>query len=116
MIVLLIISWVVLAVICCLAFDKLIKLEYVRFRRFWERDGRPFGIFWTPPEVKRSGFRAFMGSSAAHKRSKLDWLFVTPGWVRESSEARAWLYAYRLLSIVTLLMPIWAVLFLEYFN
>ncbi len=114
MFVLFILSWVVFVLIGCLAFDKLIRLEYKRFRKSWEKDGRPFGIFWVPPEVKRSGFWAFIGSSSASSRAKFDWLFVTPAWIKDSSEARAWLYAYRLIFLGSLVMPICAVLFLEY--
>ena len=102
MVALLIVSWIAVVGIGCLAFDKLMQLQYTRFRRSWEKDGRPFGIFWVPPEVKRSGFWAFIGSSSAHKRAKFDWLFITPAWVKESAEARAWLYAYRVLFLVSL--------------
>ena len=114
MVMLLIIGCVFLSVAGCLIFDKLIRLEYTLSRRDWEKDGKPFGIFWVPPEVKRSDFRGGIRSSSAHKRLIIDWLFVTPGWVREIPEAKAWLYAYRILSVVLILMPVWVVLFLEY--
>jgi len=113
MVALLIIGCIVLSVAGCLIFDKLIRLEYTLFRGNWQKDGRPFGIFWVPPEMKRAGLREFIRSSSAHKRIIFNWLFAPPAWVEESSEARAWLYAYRILSVVLLLTPLWVVLFLE---
>ena len=114
MIYLLIFGWISLGVAGAIAFDKFIYLQYSRFRRNWERDGKPFGFFWTTPEVKRAGFWSFLGSSSARRRATFDWLFATPAWVKESSAATAWLYAYRLLSLISLLSPLVAVLFLEY--
>jgi hypothetical protein len=109
-----IVGWVVFALIGCIAFDKVIRLQHNHFRKSWEKDGRPFGIFWVPLEVRRSGFWAFIQSSSASGRAKFDWLFVTPAWIKDSSEARAWLYAYRLIVLGSLVMPIAAVVFLEY--
>ena len=107
-------GWAAFGLIGCLAFDKVIRLEYKFFRRSWEESGRPFGFFWTPPEVKRSGFWAFIGSSSATSRVKFDWLFATPAWIKDSSEARAWLYTYRLIFVGNLVMPIGIVLLLDY--
>jgi hypothetical protein len=114
MVLLLIIGWVVLLAAWVLSFDRIIWLQYTRFRRSWEKDGKPYGTFWVPPEVRRSGGREFVRSWLSEGRVGWDWLFITPAWAGESTEVRVWLIAYRLLTLINIFMPVGAVLFLEY--
>ncbi|MBV9009385.1 MAG: hypothetical protein JO354_09515 [Verrucomicrobia bacterium] len=62
--------------------DRLIRHEYAFHRDQWERDGRPNGFFFRPPELRwfRSGF--------AFQRCALGWPLYTPEWVREDPTAR----------------------------
>ena len=89
--------WILILIAAFLTFDRLLFVEYSSYRKNWERDGKPHGFFWTPAELKGSGFWGFVRSSVAHKRLRFDWLFVTPPWIRESPEARLWLFAWRTL-------------------
>ena len=34
-------------------FDRLVRLEYEKFRAAWEHDGCPPGFFWSPPRSDR---------------------------------------------------------------
>jgi len=90
-----IICWIVLVLGAFATFDRLLDVEYTSYRRNWEKDGKPHGFFWSPAEIRRLGFWDLTKSSTAHMRLRFDWLFVTPGWVRDNSEARFWLYAWR---------------------
>ena len=114
MVLLFIITWLVLGAAWILSGDMVVWLQYTRFRRSWEKDGKPYGTFWVPPEVRRSRGRESVRSWLSVGRPSYDWLFITPAWAAESTEVRLWLIAYRLLTLINLFMPVGAVLFLEY--
>jgi hypothetical protein len=61
--------------------DRLIRYEYQFHREAWERDGRPVGYLFRPPEATwfRSGF--------AFQRCAFGWLFYTPQWTRDDPTA-----------------------------
>lgn len=94
--------WILTLIGAFLTFDRLLFIEYSSYRRNWEKDGKPHGFFWTPTEVRHSGFWQFNLSTIAHMRLRFDWLFVTPSWIQGSPEARFWLYAWRGLFILAL--------------
>ena len=73
-------------------FDCLVRWEYQHHRGQWERDGKPDGYFWRPPEC------AAWSSDLAKKRVGLEWLFCTPEWA-ERSDCRRWLAQMRIISI-----------------
>ena len=61
--------------------DQLLEIEYQSYRHMWVKDGEPSGFFWKPPEY--SG----QGSSLARSRLSLVWVFQTPPWAQDDSEA-----------------------------
>jgi hypothetical protein len=63
------------------AFDRLIEHEYESHRDAWERDGRPIGFLFHPPEAK------FFRGSIAFQRCALIWPFSTPRWTRDDTRA-----------------------------
>jgi hypothetical protein len=69
--------------------DRLIRYEYQFHRDAWDRDGRPVGYLFRPPEATwfRSGF--------AFHRCAFGWLFYTPQWTRDDSAARTLLSRLR---------------------
>ena len=85
-----------------LVFDRLLRLEYERFRAAWEHDGCPPGFFWSPPRsdrdtaptlsrppswIRQEGIRQMRymarGTVAAM------WLVVTPPWMQQDQNALA---------------------------
>lgn len=73
-------------------YDKLVRTQYQNYRDAWERDGKPWGIFWKPPDktwLQRPRFpiRAWI----AH--SKL--LYRTPSWMAEDENMKRLLSEYR---------------------
>lgn len=74
-----------------IVYDRLIRLEYGSYQLDWERDGRPGGIFWSPPGAVRQGAPFLL------------WMFKTPEWARDNQQAR------RLLRVLRLLVLIWNV-------
>ena len=62
--------------------DQLIRREYSFHRQAWERDGRPNGFVFRPPEVR------FFSSCIAFQWCSVAWSFYTPEWVRADPIAR----------------------------
>jgi hypothetical protein len=75
--------------------DKLTSIEYNSYRQEWEKDGRPVGFFWSPPNL-----RIRLWSYFARDRCALTWLVSTPHWMRGNREA---------LHLVSRLRAIWVV-------
>ncbi len=71
------------------AIEHLIRHEYDVHRADWERDGRPTGFVFCPPEA-----RFFLSRLAFHSCS-LRWLFWTPDWVAKDPSAHALLRRLR---------------------
>ena len=65
-----------------ITFDQLVKTEYSDFSDEWFKDGKPRGIFWSPP-----GSTMFSGWGEMYRISFL-WLFKTPAWAREDINIR----------------------------
>jgi hypothetical protein len=84
--------------------DRLIRYEYQFHREAWERDGRPVGYFFRPPEI--SWFR---GAYAGHCCA-VGWLFYTPPWTRDDMTART------LLSLLRWCLLVWNVGILTFFG
>ena len=84
-----------------LTFDRLIILEYRRYRKHWDADGQPHGFFWVPPEARRlGGWGVSLRSSLASKRCSYAWLFSTPSWVQEDDKAKQLLSQVRILTVI----------------
>ena len=77
-----------------ITFDQIVKIEYSNFRDDWNEDGKPRGIFWSPP-----GGSALSGWGEMHRISFL-WLFKTPGWAAENMNIRALFNRLRLLVLI----------------
>jgi hypothetical protein len=75
-------------------FDRLVKIEYRKYREEWMKDGKPRGFFWGPPES------TWFASSLAMQSLSLKWLFKTPEWVTNDFEAKATLRKLRLYVLV----------------
>jgi hypothetical protein len=71
------------------AFDRLVRAEYLQFRSDWERDGRPAGFFWRASECD------FISSGLAKLTLSFAWLFRTPRWIAGSPELLAHLRRQR---------------------
>src|SRR6266704_3268357 len=83
--------------------DRLIRYEYQFHREAWERDGRPVGFFFRPPET------SWLHSSFAFQRCAFAWLFRTPQWTRDDSAART------LLSRLRWCVLVWNISIIIYF-
>jgi hypothetical protein len=62
-------------------FDRLVQIEYHRYRQQWLEDGAPRGIFWEPPDVSGPG------STLARNRLSLTWVVKSPLWLKNDFEA-----------------------------
>ena len=71
-------------------FDELVRLEYQEHYDEWMRKGKPDGFFWHPKES------TWFGSSLARNKLSFLWLFVTPEWIKQSSQARRLLKRLRI--------------------
>ena len=85
-------------------FDRVIKWEYINYKKCWIADGKPIGFFWVPKESKTK----FLGipkltSSNARSRYALYWIFTTPEWTKGDSQATRLLFEFRLFALITVL-------------
>ena len=62
-------------------FDVLVQIEYRKYKDEWSIDGKPRGFFWRPPES------TWFASSIATQKLSFRWLFQTPHWVKNDTEA-----------------------------
>jgi hypothetical protein len=85
------------------SFDGLVRHEYRFHRDTWEKDGRPRGFLFVPPE------RTFFGSNFAFHRCVWSWLFHTPSWVSGDPAAKT------LHSRLRWCVLIWNIGFVAYF-
>ena len=74
-------------------FDRLVQIQYDRYRQAWIADGEPSGFFWKPPEARHTG------SNLAMQRLSLAWIFQAPDWMQNDSEARYFLKKLRFLFV-----------------
>ncbi len=82
-----------LAVLLIYAFtniDKLVQIEYKKFKEEWTKDGKPRGFFWRSPEC------SWFASSIAMQKLSFTWIFKTPQWMRTDFEANNHLRRLRL--------------------
>jgi hypothetical protein len=63
--------------------DRLIRYEYAFHREAWERDGRPNGFLFHPPEA------GWFRSGLAFQRCALGWPLYTPAWIRADPAAKS---------------------------
>jgi hypothetical protein len=124
---LLFLSWLFLITLALAAFDRLVYWEYAHYRVNWDKDGKPAGFFWTPPEANgfdvwgklkgssRKDQRSYdfwrnFRSQTARRRLSFNWFFSTPVWIRGDARARFRLYLWRGLTLLAVFYPCWPVL------
>ena len=91
--------------------DRLIRYGYAFHRSSWERDGRPNGFLFRPPEI------TWFGSGMAFQRCALSWPLHTPPWIRTEATAKA-LHTRLRWCVLTwnVGLILWIVLFLWYLS
>lgn len=78
--------------------DRLVRLEYNFYRRSWEKDGKPIGPFFIPPQSRMfGGLWVSVKSRHALNKITIAWIFKTPQWVRDEAPASRLLLLHRLL-------------------
>ena len=87
-----------LGIVDFIVLDRLVRLEYRNWRIEWQRDGRPHGYFFVPPEsTSFGGLLVSLRSSRALRTLTLEWTFRTPEWMAKQEGARALLWLHRCL-------------------
>jgi len=71
-------------------FDTIVKIEHEKYNHEWIKDGKPIGFFW------RSSQCTWLSSAMALQRLSFRWLFTTPPWIRNDSDALLHLKRLRL--------------------
>ncbi len=69
--------------------DQLVRRECQAHRAEWERDGKPHGLLFRPPEC------TYWISGISSLKVWLSWLFWTPSWAKGDSNAMVLLRNYR---------------------
>jgi hypothetical protein len=85
-------------------FDRVVKLEYNEYKKYWEMDGKPIGFFWIPKESESK----FLGipaltSSVARSRLCMKWIFLTPTWTLGDEKASRLILHYRIFTALLFL-------------
>lgn len=83
-----------------ISFDRLVRLQYDEYRSEWEKDGKPSGFFWRPPEWRSQGWLQALHSGLATHRVSFLWLIWTPAWMRETREGMTTARRMRVLALV----------------
>lgn len=88
-------------------FDKLVQIEYKKYKEEWIKDRKPRGFFWKPSEIT---WFAVAGSFAMQRLS-MKWLFKTPEWVTNDLEAKEYLRKLQLYVLIfNVGIIVWAVI------
>ncbi|MFQ5906982.1 MAG: hypothetical protein ACE5JA_10495 [bacterium] len=77
-----------------LIFAQVVRLEYREHRTEWEKDGKPMGFFWKPPES------ILVGGSLGLNRLCFYWLFKTPEWIRQNAKGMSLLRWLRICGVI----------------
>lgn len=89
-------------------FEELVKYEYEHHREQWEKDGKPYGMFWIPEESKAATVVGMpvvrMESRRAQTRLNWAWMAQTPAWAVANPEIEGRFRLFRTLGGV-----MWAV-------
>lgn len=100
-------SHFVLLISVFITYDFILRLEYDSHRIFWESDGQPIGFFWISPENRKFFGLPFarLKNQFARDRLSRHWLFSTPEWMTDDTQA------LRLVSRYRWLMLIWTIFY-----
>ena len=78
-------------------FDKLLEIEYLKYRDEWVKDGKPRGFFfWRPPESCE-----YFSSAVAQQVLSVKWIFKPPGWSLKDIEAKTHQRNFRLFVLIS---------------
>jgi hypothetical protein len=96
-----------LLLIALILFDHMIRFEHKFHHRIWEKDGKPLGFFWVPPELKirKSIFPSFSSTRAGNKLALL-WLFSTPDWAKRDRKIMNYFWFFRAVVLAESLLAI----------
>jgi hypothetical protein len=74
-------------------YDRILEAQYSDHRDAWEHDGKPRGLFWTPPEegLIERGFSSRVKSGLAQGR----WCWKIPDWAIDDTNAQSLIRKYR---------------------
>ena len=84
---------------CFVAYDRLIRRQYEIAREQWERDGRPVGMFWAPPETPVRSW--------ARGKAMFRLLVSTPGWIADDDASTRLQRTLRVLWLMGLAAWVW---------
>jgi len=79
--------------------DYVLYVQYTRHTQSWEAEGRPYGYFFIPNELKPLGVFRF-GSWIATQTRSLSLLGATPEWARDEKRVVVLLRVFRSLMLV----------------
>ena len=92
--------------------DKIIKIQYEKYREIWELDGKPIGFFWKPGKIERTNVsvidlykdmfsfipnllkrkpfagKIYQNQAGARTIIAMKLLFSMPNWAKDDTEAR----------------------------
>lgn len=92
---------VAVLVAALLTFDQIVRLEYSAHRSRWEKDGKPHGFSWVPPESRMlRGWMVRPGSFLALNRLAFVWLFKAPEWIQGDQRAIGLVRRLRILVLI----------------
>ena len=92
-------------ILAFLNFDRLIKIQYEKYREQWTLDGKPRRFFAASSEGP------WIRGWIATYRLSFSWLFKMPEWVRNDHEARKSLKKLRLLVLIwNIVIIVWFVI------
>jgi hypothetical protein len=77
-----------------LFYDLLIRTKSKRFPSEWAKDGKPLGMFHTPPDAL-----LFRGSISRY-RLMWKWIFQTPAWITKDEKAEQFYKYFRLSGMI----------------
>ena len=103
-----------LGIVDFIVLDRLVRFEYVNWRMEWEKDGRPHGYLFFPPESKSfGGLLVSLRSSRALRTVWIEWLFKTPEWMANQEGAQRLIWLHRCL-VFTLWFPFLSLIVLAF--
>ena len=79
-----------------IVFDKLLRIQYSKFRSTWEADGKPRGVVWVPEEARIGRWYVTYASGHAGQLARWRWLFGTPDWAKKTEDGVILLRLHRI--------------------
>ena len=77
-----------------LSFDKLVQFQYINYHSSWEKDGKPRGLLWNPPDELP------LPLGWGTRGVSLIWLLSPPNWQYNDLRAKSLMIRYRILTLL----------------